>query len=66
LGGYELGTETLIDRRNILACNDLTRPRPSVKLIRPIYDMSDSVARGLVEKIWASKLSFQNDSSLLA
>jgi hypothetical protein len=61
----ELGTETLTDPRNLLASKDLTRPGPSVKLMRPANDKSDSLARGVLEKIWTAKLSFQNDGSLL-
>ena len=40
----ELGTETLTDSQNLLASKDLTRPGPSVKYMRPINDMSNSVA----------------------
>ena len=42
----ELGMETLTGPQNLLASKDLTRPGPSVKLMRPTNDTSDSVARG--------------------
>ena len=48
-----LGTETLIDRQSLFVGKDLTRPGPSVRLVRPTNDTSDSVARGLLEKFWA-------------
>jgi hypothetical protein len=53
----ELEMETLTDAQNLLASKDLTRPGPSVKLMRPTNDMSDSVARGILEKLWTA---FQN------
>lgn len=56
----ELGTETLTGPpKNLLASKDPTRPGPSVKLMGLTNDTSDSVARGLLEKIWTAQLSFR-------